>query len=638
MNRIKNLFLIFVGICYISNMSYACTETPVAGVVSDFYDYDIEPSVVTVVGEAINLNGLLYSYDPDDGEYPYDPGEGITQWHWRIYDEDWDFVDDMSGSQPSFELTTTAGYYNVFLWVKDNDNTWSGSWSGDPYYFTGYGFVRVYVSEVGSSFWLNIDDDWYFDEGPIYVPIDTPFDIYADSNPNSGDPYYYTYFPEDEPAWEITDTPEGVDPEDVDFYVSNSGYCYGGGDDKLTFDEGIAEPGTYTLEAEAGTSNDDIDIVVVKVDLKSVDFLGTGNHTLRKQDSDEWTNDNYGDNGTPITEPEWQDLDLDGAADKDDPVCYTQSSSPEMTAMIHFNLIYDISAKVKVKNGTTTLVTKDITLSDIDIIVDDLIWSSPLPDTLLTSDYTLTWSISFDGGITYNDFGTSTTRFFVVLNDPDETNSCGSDSYLTCKRISEVLDNAGTTSYIGTIAPNIQQWRDDFGIDTSGRTSGTDGAKIWALLDGTEKGQCKEGSLLMEQAVRLLGIEAEWQHVLAGTGFPIRVSTASITAYPEFRQHCSTIEDLLMWFANAGNFSGWNVGEGCCLVDGKLYAAFTNNLHIGQAGSVVDFGGGTLVTAASAAHHILLLLEKDHPNLQRWCKRNGVACNDGDTESVPGMP
>ncbi len=61
-------------------------------------------------------------------------------------------------------------------------------------------------------------------------------------DPDDGDPYYYTFFPEYEPTWEITDTPEGVDPEDVDFYESNSEYCYGDGYDKITITDGFTVP------------------------------------------------------------------------------------------------------------------------------------------------------------------------------------------------------------------------------------------------------------------------------------------------------------------------------------------------------------------------------------------------------------
>ena len=396
---------------------------------------------------------------------------------------------------------------------------------------------------------------------------------------------------------------------------------------------------SFTPSAQTGGSTppefkDSIKVTVVKVNLKSVDFLGTGNHTLRKQGTDAWSNDKFGDNGDVIINyPEWQDNDLDGTADIDDPVCYTQSSCPNMTAVLAVspNLSTAVTAKLRVKKGSTELVAKDITLSGSETTVSDLAWAatSALPATLLTSDYALTWSISLDAGSTYCDIGISVNRFFVVLGIPGQVNSYGSGNNLTCKRISEVLDNAGTTANVGTIAANIQTWRDDYGINNTGATTGVNGAKIWALLDFTEKGQCGEGFILMEQAVRLLGVPAEYQHVFPAISLPVPVHSAASSASAPTREHDSTTENLYMYFTAAGAFTGWNVGEGCCLVGGKLYAAWAG-YRVGESGGVVNGK-----TAASAAHHILMQLSDGMPDLQRWRKANGDACDSGDTVPVP---
>lgn len=379
---------------------------------------------------------------------------------------------------------------------------------------------------------------------------------------------------------------------------------------------------------------DEIKCREVRVDiaLKSVDFFGTGNHTLRKQGADAWLNDKFGDDGDiTINYSEWQDNNLDGIVDNADPVCYTKSSFPKMNVVLATspNLTTSVSAKVRVKNGVTTLAIKDISLLASETEVNNLTWILALPATLQTSDYILSWSISFDGGIHYSDIGTTVTRFFIVLGMPTQVNSYGSGNKLTCKRISEVLDNSGTTANISTIASNIQRWRDFFGIDNTGTSTGSNGAKIWALLDLTEKGQCGEGSMLMEQAIRLLGIPAEYQHVLSAIALPVPVYSFASPAAAPTRVHDNTTETLYMYFINAGNFTGWNHGEGCCFVGGKLYAAWAD-CCFGETGGVVNGRSAT-----SAAHHILLQLADGNPDLQRWRKANGSACDNGETVPVP---
>jgi len=392
---------------------------------------------------------------------------------------------------------------------------------------------------------------------------------------------------------------------------------------------------SYTDASHAvGYFSDSIRMTVVKVDLKSVDFLGTGNHTLYKQDADAWENDKFGDDGNvPIDYPEWQDSNCDGTPEKDEPVCYTRSSAPKMTAILAVSpsLTTAVSSKLRVRKGATTIVAKDVSLSGAETAAANLDWTTALAATLLTSDYTLLWQISLDGGTTYADVGTSVNRFFVVLNTPIQVNSFGQTSKLTCRRISEVLDNAGgATADVGSIASSIQSWRDHYGINNWGSTANT-GAKVWALLDLTESGQCAEGSVLMEQAIRLLGITAEYQHVLPAVSLPVPILSANSAGIAPTRTHDSTTETLNLFFPlDAGDpFNGWNIGEGCCLVDAKLYSAWASGL-VGETGGMVS---GTV--AVSAAHHILLQLESSMPTLQRWRKANGAACDSGDTVPVP---
>ncbi len=114
MNRyiltIKCILIIIV----IINKADACVnETPVAGI------YDSVPEC-EVVGETVYFNGYNDSYDPDDG---YGYGQGISEWYWEIW-SDTSCIAYSTDISPDY-IFYTPGHYYVYLWVKDNDYTWS---------------------------------------------------------------------------------------------------------------------------------------------------------------------------------------------------------------------------------------------------------------------------------------------------------------------------------------------------------------------------------------------------------------------------------------------------------------------------------------------------------------------------------
>ena len=410
------------------------------------------------------------------------------------------------------------------------------------------------------------------------------------------------------------------------------------------------DPGWYTgnvevtLHYENGTTDLEADKVVLhplKVQLKSVAFA-SGKHTLWKQETDTWKNDKYGNNGNVMVGgPEWEDADLDGNPEIRDPVCYTVFSYPEMTAVLavspNIPASSPLDAKLRVKRvlDGRTLCTADISLTGSTLPIPSLVWAGAgchVGTTLDYSAYELEWSYSLDSGATYKLIGNSDNQFFVVLDTPKQTSSAGHDNWLTCQRVYQTLFWATKTDDVGTIAKRVQTWIDNAGIDNSGRTEPITGQTLWALLDITGKGQCAEGAMLMDQAVRLLGIEGEYQHVLASKTTPARVYTVTDPKTPLTRPHCGVDEELFLFFTAApGNhFRGFNYGEGCCLVDHKLYSAFAGG-DVGETGGVVGNK-----TAQDAAHHILLQLADRHPDLQRWLfARPDVPCGDGDTVPVP---
>jgi hypothetical protein len=151
--------------------------------------------------------------------------------------------------------------------------------------------------------------------------------------------------------------------------------------------------------------------------------------------------------------------------------------------------------------------------------------------------------------------------------------------------------------------------------------------------------------MLMEQAIRLLGIDAQYQHVLAAISLPVPLFTCGSSVGSPYRDpHCGVREELWLYFPS---FGPWNWGEGCCLVNGKLYSAFAGGV-VGETGGIVDFGvkygGSRYVTASSAAHHVLLQLDNNQRSdgnyyLERWMNvYNHSACNNNEYHLVPGAP
>ncbi|MBN1975280.1 MAG: hypothetical protein JW787_16675 [Sedimentisphaerales bacterium] len=127
-----------------------------------------------------------------------------------------------------------------------------------------------HISEVTSPFSLYEDSKWYLSSGPIYMPLNESVVISANSDPDFGSPTYYTYFPENEPTWDITDSPSGSSPSLTE---SASGYCYGGSEQDMVTLSGLTVSGTYKIEVEGGTSSEDIDVIaysnIVKIPLGS---------------------------------------------------------------------------------------------------------------------------------------------------------------------------------------------------------------------------------------------------------------------------------------------------------------------------------------------------------------------------------
>jgi len=170
---VKYLFLIFVGICYNCNISYACDVPPVPGIGYNFiYDGGFY-CLSGVVGVPVEFDGVTYSYDPDDDPEELGGGIGITEWDWKVWASGATGGISMTNPNPSTpgypsHVFTEPGCYEIELYVKDNDG--EGTWSEDC--------ASVFVLIIEADGFLQHDSGWNLEAGPIYIPVDDEDYVY----------------------------------------------------------------------------------------------------------------------------------------------------------------------------------------------------------------------------------------------------------------------------------------------------------------------------------------------------------------------------------------------------------------------------------------------------------------------------
>ena len=298
-----------------------------------------------------------------------------------------------------------------------------------------------------------------------------------------------------------------------------------------------------------------------------MDFLGTGNHALLKQGNDAWTNDSFEDDGdVTIDYAEWQDNNLDGTAEKDEPVSYTKGSSPDMTVVLAISpgLTTSVGAKLRVNKGASTLIIKDVSLSGTEITVSGLSWATALPDNVANSTYSFSWAISLDGGATYCDFATTATQFFVVYATPQ-------GSTLTAKRVNwctQLANMQSTPDEIGDVVGPDAVGGARFGTDSI-FGSPPSLSTAWEVMDG-KTADCGSLSTLMKYELDLLGATgAEVRFVYARHASWTGLSQPS-PPYASYNETDGSGHKLGMWFGG-GSGQGWNNYEGCCSFQSKWW-------------------------------------------------------------------
>lgn len=183
------------------------------------------------------------------------------------------------------------------------------------------------------------------------------------------------------------------------------------------------------------------------------------------------------------------------------------------------------AAKIRVKNGTTVLATKDVTLSGSSISVTGITAGSAIEKTIKTTAPTFAWEISYDGGTSWASIGTSGPHILHWTNaapliepfkdDDGFTYSALYDLALekACGYAAGAVDTTGAVD-IGAVIGNINT-----GVDTD--TKYNPQISIHSLhplfaFEQTNGIQCSDEANLLRGLLRSIGIDGTVLYIWAG--------------------------------------------------------------------------------------------------------------------------
>lgn len=385
---------------------------------------------------------------------------------------------------------------------------------------------------IGTNGWTNLPE-------PLYVCKDTTVEFKAIQAPSNAP------WPTNKPVWGGLTSGSGMETNSYTFSaISTSTTDY------------------KVVTAECGNTVTG-KMIVIDVKLKSVNYGGSGEHTLRK-DGANWSDDSYtSDGNTNIVDPVWVDTNLDGTADISEPVCYTKASSPSLTAVIHVSPTTDISsvsAKLKATSANAALsYSNDVSLSSGDNEYNSLTTTNSLWNYITNSTVSLSWYISLDDGKSYQPIGQSVNSVFVVYNTPSGLITAKRANWCTTLAAGhDTLDGIGNA--IGPDATSGNRFNADNSV------YGDPITWPWSVMDGTNA-DCGTLSWLMKYELDCLGAT----NVEVKFVYPRHASWNGLSSgAPPGGYEQQGTNKLVIWVAG-GSGAGRNRYEGCCVFQSKWW-------------------------------------------------------------------
>ena len=277
-----------------------------------------------------------------------------------------------SFNDPALETVTLRGF------LKKNE---TGSGGDRPKYTADFVAKKYYI--------VATDPEKAKNEDEIYILSTETGTIQSYENK--------TLVPSD---WTFTPTLEG---KMVTVGGKNTVTVGAGGD--------VTEPGIYKVVAKYKSQQDDIDLGIIEVKLKSVDFTGDKNYIMKKTSTATYyIDDKYASDGpVTIAYPELR-LDKEGKQiEQLEPACYKMLAVPATAIVLYVKpdlSIHPISARIQIINNGSPCCEGEVSLNSSEATTGNLLWDSSYASVNVNKTYeTCEWKIHLEGRSKFTSLG-----------------------------------------------------------------------------------------------------------------------------------------------------------------------------------------------------------------------------------------
>jgi hypothetical protein len=296
--------------------------------------------------------------------------------------------------------------------------------------------------------------------------------------------------------------------------------------------------------------------------VKAVTFGGGGEVGLKKLNAN-WYDDNYGDEGADIGDPVWKDTNCTGSPSKNDPICFKIGSKPRVNVTLRTDC-QPRSIVVRAVNSTWNLewrASGTVSGSTLTVELGTPINNGALPnDVGVSTEFTLAWSVSEDGGENFDPIGQTVHTIFVPF--------AHTSTARMAKRMSWVCSaSAGATTNVECARKMQHVLKDRFDLSYGDPNS------PWKALDDPpagHKAECKTLSILLTHALAyegLTGAYVMYAYASTDTNCTSDKDSACEWRTPPCPTHGA--ESLCLWLP------AYNAFMGCCVYGGRWFPGGT---------------------------------------------------------------